>query len=161
MLRGSVVTGMADWAISEHFSKLTFAPPDNVPPFADKPCGSASQGDCLPDGYEGLQTDPVKTLDGDFCDRALPDYTGSEPSSFKSFEITQNQSTSAGVLKPNYHTWLDRGWPLDQIRAIDGTLLSEFLAAQTQSPPGAAWADHTYTATQAATLCSGFSNSAL
>ena len=156
-LRASLITGMADGVVSQAFSLLTYGPPDNQPPYAAKPCGSASAGDCLPDGYEGLEVGPAQKLHGYFCTRALPDYTVHEPAGFKTFEITTPQMSSPGtVYQPSAHAWLTINIRLDQVHAGDNTLLSDFLSDQL-SGTGPAWSDHIYTASNATSTCSRWS----
>jgi hypothetical protein len=155
-LRASLIMGMADAIISSGFSRQTYGLPDNRPPYAPRPCGSASAGDCLPDGYEGLEVRQTYKLRGYFCTQALPDYTANQPAGFKTFEITRPQVLSTGTTyQPSYHQWLV-SVPLNQVHAVDNTLLSYFLSDQL-SGTGAAWADHIYTASDASTTCSGWS----
>jgi hypothetical protein len=155
-LRASLIIGMADDVISTGFSRLTFGPPDNQPPYAPKPCGSASDGDCNPYGYPGLEVDKASKLFGYFCTEALPDYTANEPAGFKSFEITTSQRVSTGTTyPPSHHQWLV-GIPLTQVHAVDNTLLSDFISDQL-SGTGVAWADHVYTSSDASITCQGWS----
>jgi hypothetical protein len=154
-LRASLITGSADGIISSGFSRQTYGPPDNRPPYAPKPCGNASAGDCLPDGYEGLQVGPRYKLHGYFCTEALPDYTGSQPAGFKSFEITTPQVWSGKAYGPGYHQWL-YNIPLNLVHAVDATLLSDFLSGEL-SGTGTAWEDHIYTASNSSTTCRGLS----
>ncbi len=151
----ALTTGMADNSISWAFSQLTFGPITNAPPFAIGPCGNATTGDCLPDGCPGLQVEPGAKLHGYFCSQMLPDYVLHEPSTFHTFAVTTKQSTSAGPLSPNVHGLLPT-YRLDQVRAADGTTLAAFLKSEVTGT-GTAWADHAYTAAQAAKVCAGWS----
>jgi len=154
-LRASLITGMADSVVSSGFSRQTYRPPDNQPPYAPAPCGSALAGDCLPDGYPGLEVRPAYRLFGYFCSAALPDYSANQPAAFKTFEITTQQRFRSSIYDPSYHQWL-YNIPLDQVRAADGTLLSDFLLDQLNGT-GVAWRDHAYTSAEAPTICRGWS----
>ena len=98
---------------------------------------------------------PRYKLHGYFCTKALPDYTGSQPAGFKSFEITTPQAWSGKAYGPGYHQWL-YNIPLNLVHAVDGTLLSDFLSGEL-SGTGTAWEDHIYTASNASTTCRGLS----
>ena len=154
-LRASLIEGMADGTISAALSRSTYGPPYNRPPWAPYPCGSASAGDCGPDGYPGLIVYPSYRLHGYFCDQALPDYTANQPAGFKTFEITTSQVWSGRTFYPSHHPWLNT-IPLNVVHAVDGTLLSDFLSDQV-SGTGTAWANHIYTASNASTTCRGWS----
>jgi hypothetical protein len=154
-LRASLISGMADSVISSALSRQTYGPPDNQPPWAPYPCGSASAGDCWPDGYPGLRISRAYRLHGYFCNQALPDYTANQSAGFKTFEITAPQVWSGGTYLPSYHPWLNV-IPLNAVHAVDETQLSDFLSDQV-SGTGTAWANHIYTAADASTTCLGWS----